>query len=99
MSNYAPQSGSPTFRAAAGVAWSVETRGIIVRAPGRPIHRIGYPQAAVWDWMTRGYHHDKIVSLLCPVAGIDPVTARRVIADAIDAWTAASLLICEHSDG
>ncbi|MBI5086313.1 MAG: hypothetical protein HZB13_17180, partial [Acidobacteria bacterium] len=47
------------FQSADGVRWTVEQQGIAVFAPGveRPL-RLSYPEAAVWELLTRGQSSD-----------------------------------------
>jgi hypothetical protein len=80
-------------RISVGVSWLVEDAGIRVFGPQATSSRlVEYPEAAVWDFVTRGYPLDVIVSRLrC----LDPRLAGNAanwVACVLDGWVDDGLL-------
>jgi hypothetical protein len=90
---------STRFRLAAGIQWAVESDGVLVTNGTGMAHRIGYPEAAVWDWMTRGYPLEKVLVLIGYVASLEPSGARELVAEALCTWDRMGLLTTECPDG
>jgi hypothetical protein len=65
-------------RPAADVRWVVETRGVLLFGSGAARRFLNYPQASIWDFMSRGYPPAKIVELLCAIARIEQQAAERL---------------------
>jgi hypothetical protein len=62
------------------VGWSVEidTIRLINRRSGA-VCRLGYPEAAVWDLLSRGYAHEDLVRLLGVIASVDLSEAEQLV--------------------
>jgi hypothetical protein len=81
-----------TYRRPPGVTWVVDRGSLVVSDGQGGVHRVTYPEAAVWDFLSRGYSFGKIVLLTGHVAATDHAGAERIVRDALDAWTRAGLL-------
>jgi hypothetical protein len=76
------------LQSAKHVAWVVEPHGIVLihTLHGR-IRQLAYPEAAVWDLITRPRPEATIRRLLELIAGINPQEARELLASCLDIWT------------
>lgn len=54
--------------------------------------RLPYPQAAVWDMLSRNYAREKIVYLLMPIAGLDEERAWGLVNDTLADWYSDGLI-------
>lgn len=81
------------MRCAGQAAWVVEPHGValIHMAQGRR-RELGYPEAAVWDLVTRGRPEKTICSMLELIAGIGPREARTLVDSCLDQWLAEGWL-------
>ncbi|MBI5084847.1 MAG: hypothetical protein HZB13_09655, partial [Acidobacteria bacterium] len=73
--------------------WTVEQQGIAVFAPGveRPL-RLSYPEAAVWELLTRGQSSDVTAGKLRAIAHLDESGAEGLVRRQLKAWLAAGLI-------
>ena len=80
------------------VAWVVEDDGILLvnRATGTT-RFLGYPEAAVWDLLSRGRSFARAVSTLRATTERDAAEAERLVRDCIRQWVDAGILT-EASD-
>ncbi|MBI4473382.1 MAG: hypothetical protein HY646_11995 [Acidobacteria bacterium] len=81
------------YRLAPGVQWSVEARGLLVKGAGGKVQFLEYPEAAVWDLISRGYRFDKVVSMVSCIASIDQDAGRKLVAESLDKWVNSGLLV------
>jgi hypothetical protein len=81
------------YRAAEHVRWAVETGGVVLidSATGAAT-TLGYPQAAIWDFLTRGESDEEICAKLCAIASLDPAAARALVLDTVAALRDAGLV-------
>jgi hypothetical protein len=47
---------------------------------------LAYPEAAVWDLLTRSESEEKICSMLELIAGISPHEATELVGSCLDTW-------------
>jgi hypothetical protein len=88
------------FRVAEPVRWAVEAAGVVLvnDATGAVI-TLGYPQAAVWDLLTRGDSGAKIGAKLCAIAALEPAAARALVRETAAALREAGFLILREQRG
>lgn len=77
----APASGiRAAYRKAEGVRWSVEVDGItLLREPAGKSLFLGYPDAALWDFLSRGLREREILSRMRALLKSDEAGARAEI--------------------
>lgn len=87
-------------RSAEGVAWAVDRGGLwlLCEASGAS-QWLAYPEAAVWDLLSRGLSFERTVSLLGPIASLGSDEAERLVRRCIEAWTEAGFLARTGDDG
>jgi hypothetical protein len=82
-----------TVKITPGVEWSVERYELLLRKPGGEFDRIGYPQAAIWDLLSRNYDWNETVKMMVHIAGLNAESAEALVAESIQTWKAKGLLI------
>ncbi|MEK7407750.1 MAG: hypothetical protein AAB225_21970 [Acidobacteriota bacterium] len=88
------------YRCPPQVAWTVESDGILLlNAATASSRRLRYPEAAVWDWISRGESCDRIMRKTAAVAKMETETARRLVLEAVRSWVEAGFLVVENGDG
>jgi hypothetical protein len=60
---------------------------------------IPYPQAAIWDLMSRSYDYETIVAMMGHIAAVSADEARSLAQSALHTWTDAGLLVREDGRG
>lgn len=88
-----------SVRVAPGVRWAVETNSILISDGRTELVRIDYPEAALWDFVSRRRRADRCVPLMAYIAGLDAVSAERLINDTLDAWERAGFVVGAGRDG
>ena len=53
---------------------------------------LGYPQAAIWDFLTRGESDEQICAKLCAIASLDPAAAQALARETMAALREAGLV-------
>ena len=93
--------GSATrYRCPRHVAWSVEPDGVLlVNTAGATARRLRYPEAAVWDWLSRGDSCAGATRKTAALAKLDPAAAERLVLEAVRSWVEAGFLVVESGDG
>jgi hypothetical protein len=92
-----PLKNQPTlasYRPAEHIQWSVEPMGILLfdQKAGCAC-AIAYPQAAVWDFLTRQYPLGRIIDLLGSIADLKAAEAHAFLQNSLAMWLAAGYLI------
>lgn len=80
------------YRAADGVHWIVGRSALTVVDRRGAARVVGYPEAAVWDFVVRGYSMAETSTLVAAVAARDVTDAADLVRSAIDGWVGAGLL-------
>jgi hypothetical protein len=81
------------YRAAEQIRWAVEAAGVVlINGATGAATSLSYPEAAIWDLITRGDSSEKIAAKLCAIAGLEPVAARKFVLDTVEAWRKAGFL-------
>lgn len=81
-----------TFHVAPGVGWSVGRVNLTLTDGRGQVCALEYPEAAVWDLLSRGYAFEKVVQMLGHIAAMEPADASALVRTAIDRWQHAGLL-------
>jgi hypothetical protein len=81
------------YRVAEQVRWAVEAAGVVLihSATGETI-TVGYPRAAIWDFLTRGEDCERMAAKLCAIASLQPEAARKLVFETVAQWREAGLL-------
>jgi hypothetical protein len=81
------------LRIAEQVRWAVEAAGVVLihGATGETI-AVGYPRAAIWDFLTRGEDCERIAAKLCAIAALEPAAARKLVFETVVQWREAGLI-------
>jgi hypothetical protein len=88
------------YRAAEQVRWAVEAAGVVlIDGVTGAATTLGYPEAAIWDLITRGDSRERIAAKLCAIAGLEPAAAHRLLLDTVAAWREAGFLAAGESSG
>jgi len=88
-----------SYRVSPAVRWVVEKRGLLLVGGDGSHLRLGYPEAAIWDLLSRGYRTRTLVSSLAHIVGVDDSTAMKLLFDTARDLLAAGFLSSETSDG
>jgi hypothetical protein len=81
------------YRAAEHVRWTVEAGGVVLIDGATGVATtLGYPQAAIWDFLTRGEPEEKICAKLCAIASLDPAAAQALVMETVAALRDAGLV-------
>ena len=81
------------YRAAEHVRWTVEAGGVVLIDGATGVATtLGYPQAAIWDFLTRGEPEEKICAKLCAIASLDLAAARALVQETVAALRDAGLV-------
>ena len=90
-----PLARTARYRSGPAVKWTVETTGI--RVWGSIDSKfLDYPEAAIWDFLSRGYDETKILRLLAPIANLDAAACRRLLDQTLQIWAAQGLLLTDE---
>lgn len=74
------------FGPAAGVLWCVEQTGVRVFCPDGSSRWLSYPEAAVWDCVTRSASHAQATRLVSAVARIPLEGAADLVTRCLRDW-------------
>jgi len=89
-----------TYRCGPDVAYAVESTGIVLMGePDGPVRHLGYPEAAVWDLISRRYTFDRTVAMLRAIASLDACEAEHVVRRCLREWTDAGFLVRHDAHG
>jgi len=88
------------LRPAGAIRWAAEIDGIVLLndQTGKCI-KLAYPQAALWDFITRGDSLKQITRKLALVASLESAAAERLAAEAITLLMRDGFLLREGIHG
>ncbi len=76
------------------VSWAVEPWSItLFHREKRERRALRYPEAALWDFISRRYALDRAVRLLGAIAGLDEPAARALASATIEDWVRSGYLV------
>jgi hypothetical protein len=76
-------------RIAPGVHWVVGRTSLTIVDEEGTAKALGYPGAAVWDFISRGYPLSDVETLVAAVAALDRPAAQALVRSALAEWAAA----------
>jgi len=81
------------YRVAEQVRGAVEAAAVVLihGATGETI-TVGYPRAAIWDFLTRGEDCERMAAKLCVIASLEPEAARKLVLETVAQWREAGLI-------
>lgn len=81
------------YRPAEQVRWAVEAAGVVlIHNTTGAATTLCYPEAAIWELVTRGDSNDRIAAKLCAIAGLELAAAYQLVLDTLAAWREAGFL-------
>jgi hypothetical protein len=85
-----------TYRCNEGVRWAVTTGGILLlHIPDGEKVFLKYPQAVVWDLVSRGYSYEQTKSMLRTITSLDEKQAAELLVSCLEGWVKEGFLITE----
>lgn len=81
-----------TYHVASTVRWSVGRTNLTVLDGCGHVNTFEYPEAAVWDLLTRGYRYDDVVRLTAHINSLSAAEAATVVRAALHRWCIAGLV-------
>jgi hypothetical protein len=79
-------------RIAPGVHWVVGRTSLTIVDEGGSAKTLGYPGAAVWDFISRGYPLSDVATLVAAVAALDRPAAEALVRAAVAEWAACGFI-------
>jgi hypothetical protein len=80
--------------------WLVDAYGItLIEKKTGKVHYLNYPEAAIWDLMTRNYTSDRIIAMLSAILSLKQEKAEPLFFKTIKEWSDKGLLIKESNNG
>lgn len=74
------------YRLSANVRWVVDRFTVRLTSANGASLTLHYPEAAVWDLLSRGHPFVKVVSMITHIAGLDQSAADVLVRRAIEDW-------------
>ena len=91
---------NPTYAYDSHTVWAVETDTIVVmNTRTSQILRLAYPEAALWDLLSRGYSWERVCQLMAAIIRTTPEDAECLVETCLARWVAAELLIRSGGHG
>jgi hypothetical protein len=77
------------------LSWAVEAGGVTVSRGLEGVQRtIGYPAAALWDFVARGYGFERCVRMVRHIGGFaDEGAATEFVSQQLTAWLTTGLIV------
>lgn len=79
------------YHTADDVRWCVNRASVTVVARDAA-RTLEYPQAAIWDLVSRGYATERVIELTSYIIASDKTDAERLVRDALQAWVGDGLI-------
>ena len=88
------------YRVADGVKWAVEAGGVVLIDCSTGADKtLGYPEAAIWDFLTRGESSAAIAAKVCAIASLDQAASQALVAETVAALREAGFLAAREARG
>jgi hypothetical protein len=81
-----------TYRLCPRVKWVVERFTLRVTDGSGALRTFDYPEAAVWDLMSRGYPFAQVVSMTGHIMSVGAETADTLVRRSLEQWAASGLI-------
>jgi hypothetical protein len=88
---------APRYSIATGVAWSVETRGLRLADGRGGVFELRYPDAAVFDLLSRGLDVAKVMDLTRWIVADTPAAAQARVSSLVDEWLRVGWIVPERA--
>jgi hypothetical protein len=89
-----------SWRRASHIRWAVEADGLLlVNSATGAVHRLRYPDAAVWDLIGREPSVLSLAYKIGPIAARDPMAAEQYVRRKLKEWADAGWLTAEIERG
>jgi hypothetical protein len=75
-----------TYKLAPNVRWVVDRFTVRLTDGRGAVRTLNYPEAAIWDLLSRGYPFVKVVPMTAHIAGLDPSSADALVRRSIEDW-------------
>ena len=83
------------YRITDTVRWTVSRRGIqLLDASSRKGAHLAYPEAAIWDLMSRGQGEEEMARKVSLIAGVSQTRACELISATLKDWIENGFLTC-----
>ena len=82
-----------------GTTWTVEPTTLMVVDTMGVVSRLDYPDAAIWDLLTRGYPPRQVSRMIAAIARLDTGVAEAAVRSAVEAWARVGLVEAVDEDG
>ncbi len=91
---------SATWHCGSGTQWTIEPDGIVLwNVEKRMRLPLYYPQAAVWDFFSRGDSYERVIRKVAAIAWLDSGAVERLVRESLSQWTEAGFLVSEVGHG
>ena len=81
-----------SYRVRSAVRWSVGRVTVTLADGTGKVRTLGYPEAAVWDLVSRGYRFPKVVSMMTHIASLDETATRALVCSTLEDWAESGFL-------
>ena len=76
------------------VLWAVETTGVnLILSDTGDVWTLGYPDAAIWDLISRRYSLVRAAQILAAILSVDLEPARQLLLARLEAWIEEGILV------
>ncbi len=76
------------YAISAHTQWVVEQKGVVlIHALENRCTWLAYPEAAVWDLLTRDWSRREMISMLAVIAAVDEAAAEILLDGCLERWT------------
>lgn len=89
-----------SYRCPPDVVWAVESAGLtLIRRDTGTRLALGYPEAALWDLLSRKVPLQRVIPMMAAIAGIELQAAHAWVVETIGAWARGGWLVQGRGDG
>lgn len=70
------------------IQWTVEIDGVLLFCPENELHhKLYYPEAAIWDFVSRNYDIPTMTRMIQPIGGLATSSeAAALVSDTLSSW-------------
>ena len=80
------------YRLSPNVRWVVERFTVTLTDGKGRVRALRYPEAAIWDLVSRGYAYDKVVPMMAHIAARDTAAADTLVRTTLEDWASDGLI-------
>ena len=94
------ENNATTYQCTPHTKWAVEMYGIfLINEKTGTSSSLGYPQAAIWDLLTRNYSYPEMLRLLCRITTLQTNEAEKLLAESLEKWINSGFLTMVSNHG